>query len=202
MNRATISNSTGFSFEALIKRFCRWSEKNGNTREIWRNENGNNVLYLKRHYIYRCKYFEIMIHQFYRGDTGDLHNHPTYSFGRILIGGYYEWLCDQLVYGYSPIGLRAVWRQAGFFQWTSRPASDKKHINAQSYHKVQLPAYAIGKGIIYTLFIMGKRNSNRWSFWQNGNPIDFEEKFSQDGTLNLHSSPEKWGMGWFPKKLS
>ena len=98
--------SASMNTAALVKRFFRWSEKNGSTREIWRNEDGVDVLYLKRHYVYRCKFFEIMVHQFYRGDTGDIHNHPTYSFGRILIGGYYEWLCDKIVNGYKPIGLR------------------------------------------------------------------------------------------------
>src|SRR5687767_1642634 len=69
------------NLEAYIK-------ENGGCRDIYRNENGNPVLYLQRHYIYRDHNREIMLHRFFLGDKGPLHDHPASSWGTILQTGY------------------------------------------------------------------------------------------------------------------
>lgn len=170
---------------------------NGGARDIFRNENGKPVLYLRRFYIYRSPEREAMIHQFFLGDKGPLHDHPAASWGRILETGYYERLCTGIVNGLT-IGEYNVDRRPG--DWSYRPASTPNHDNFEGFHKVKLrrPEDA---GSVITFFVMEKRNQNSWGFRNNdGQFVPFDAMNKSEKVDKVQSSPDDFGYGWFPTR--
>ena len=183
-------------------------EYNGGCREIYRNENGKPVLYLKRYYLYRGPEREAMIHQFFLGDKGPLHDHPSDSWGRILETGYYERLCKWMDFkGYdeykNPIatteGEHEVDRKPG--DWSYRPGSTALHVNFEGFHKVKLRT-PDDAGKVWTFFVMEKRNENSWGFRDNnGHFVPFDQMNKQENVNSMQSSPDQYGYGWFPKRV-
>ena len=172
----------------------------GGCREIYRNEGGKPVLYLKRYYIYRGPYREAMIHQFFLGDKGPLHDHPAASWGQILKVGYHERLCAYIGNDGRTEGEYVVDRKPG--DWSYRPGSNKNHDNFKGFHKVKLrkPEDA---GLVKTLFIMEKRNENSWGFRANdGQFVPFDEMNRLENTDSMQSSPDQYEYGWFPRRIA
>lgn len=173
-------------------------EARGGCREIYRNEDGVPALYLKRYYLYRGPEREAMIHQFFLGDKGPLHDHPAASWGCILAVGYHERLCKSIVNGRTE-GEYEVSRNPG--DWSYRPGSVGTHDNFESFHKVKLRKPEDG-GNIFTFFVMEKRNENSWGFRDNdGKFVPFDQMNKQEKTDSMQSSPDQYGYGWFPKRI-
>lgn len=184
-------------------------EANGGCREIYRKESGKTVLYLKRYYLFRSPTREAMIHQFFLGDKGPLHDHPADSWGRILDVGYYERLCTSItatgkfLEDGTPLmrteGEYEVDRKPG--DWSYRPGSVAGHDNFDGFHKVKLrkPEDA---GKVWTFFVMEKRNENSWGFRDNdGKFVPFDQMNKQENVDSMQSSPDQYGYGWFPRRI-
>ena len=170
----------------------------GGCREIYRNENGTPVLYLKRYYLYRSPEREAMIHQFFLGDKGPLHDHPADSWGCILDVGYNERLCTSIVNGRTE-GEYEVSRNPG--DWSYRPGSVGNHDNFEGFHKVKLRKPEDG-GKIFTFFVMEKRNEHSWGFRDNdGKFVPFNQMNKQENVDSMQSSHDQYGYGWFPKRI-
>ncbi len=168
-------------------------------RHIHRDENGKTVLYLKRYYLFRSPEREAMIHQFFLGDKGPLHDHPADSWGRILETGYYERLCTHLDEKGITQGEYEVNRLPG--DWSYRPGSNKSHDNFEGFHKVKLrqPEDA---GSVWTLFVMEKRNPNSWGFRDNdGSFVPFQDMYKREHTDKVEVSADQYEYGWFPRKI-
>lgn len=171
----------------------------GGARDIYRTEAGKPVLYLRRHYIYRGPDREAMIHQFFLGDKGPLHDHPAASWGCILRVGYYERLCQGIDGNGITYGEYNADRKPG--DWSYRPASNSLHDDFESFHKVKLRNPKADAGQVITFFVMEKRNTNSWGFRGNdGNFIPFAEMNKVENTEKVQSSPDDFGMGWFPSR--
>jgi hypothetical protein len=169
----------------------------GGARDIYRTEAGKPVLYLRRHYLYRGPDREAMIHQFFLGDKGPLHDHPAASWGRILRVGYYERLCQGLDENGITYGEYNADRKPG--EWSYRPASNENHDDFESFHKVKLRNPKADAGNVITFFVMEKRNANSWGFRANdGKFVPFAEMNKAENTEKVQSSPDDFGYGWFP----
>jgi len=167
-------------------------------RDIYRNENNRPVLYLRRHYLYRGPDREAMIHQFFLGDKGPLHDHPADSWGQILRVGYNERLCREIVNGRTE-GEYEVNRMPG--DWSYRPASNENHDDFQGFHKVKLRNPVEDAGKVITFFVMEKRNTNSWGFRANdGVFVPFDQMNKSEKTEKVQSSPDDFGYGWFPTR--
>ena len=160
-------------YEELAKHI----EANGGCREIWRRENGDDKLYLRRFYIYKTKESESMLHQFFLGDRGPLHNHPWPNSSLVLKTGYWEWMRDGKKY----------WRSEGY----------SGNRGATTYHKVELEPGTAGN--VWTLFTTGKR-VRKWDFLDNNVPIPFDEFLKKEGVENI-TLPEQYTNGLFPRKI-
>jgi hypothetical protein len=155
------------------------------------------ILYLKRYYVFRSPWGEIMIHQFFLGDEGAVHDHPFPSIGMILATGYIEhirrpWLAGKIM-------MEKVQRKPGDISW--RPAANEKHDLASSFHKVELMPNTEGK--VWTLFCTGPRvkgDAAKWGFAEPAGFVPFTAAFKKDGTEGKQSSADQWGYGFFPKK--
>lgn len=181
-----------------FERLARWVELRGGMRELYRPhpETGTPTLYMRRFYIAKTPFGEIMLHQFFMGDDGGLHDHPWFSFGRILACGYRERLCRAIVAG-KPVGEHVVERRPG--DWSRRPAGTAKRDSARGFHKVELRPGEAGK--VWTLFITGRRQTS-WGFLDSGRWTPFGEYFKRDGTAAVQASPDQY-QGWiFPKKVN
>jgi hypothetical protein len=182
-------------FKEIAKRI----EARGGCREIYRNENGKPVLYLKRYYLYRGLEREAMIHQFFLGDKGPLHDHPADSWGSILSVGYNERLCTSIAPSGRTEGEYEVSRNPG--DWSYRPASTVNHDNFEGFHKVKLRNPSDG-GKIFTFFVMEKRNENSWGFRDNdGHFVPFDQMNKNEKVDSVQSSPDQYGYGWFPRRV-
>lgn len=180
-----------------FKDICKRITMNGGMRQIFRKEKGVPTLYLQRHYLYRGPEREAMIHRFFLGDKGSLHDHPAASWGMILHTGYLERLCTHIENGVT-MGEYNVDRKPG--DWSFRPASVENHDNYEGFHKVKLRSPA-DAGEIYTLFIMEKRNNYSWGFRSNeGAYIPFDQMNKLEATDKVQSSPDQYGYGWFPTR--
>lgn len=179
---------------------CETIATKGGARDIYRTENGVPVLYLRRHYLYRGPEREAMIHQFFLGDKGPLHDHPAASWGCILRVGYNERLCTHIDENGKTQGEYEVSREPG--DWSYRPASNKEHDDFESFHKVKLRQKEDG-GQIFTFFVMEKRNDHSWGFRDNSGSFTHYLKMNkQEATDKLQSEATNYGMGWFPKRLT
>ncbi len=179
--------------------WCRVIADNGGCREIYRNDNGKPVLYLRRYYIYRSSTREAMIHQFFLGDKGPLHDHPAESWGQILKTGYNERLCTHIGDDGKTWGEYEIPRKPG--DWSHRPASYPAHDDYNSFHKVKLFKPEDG-GNVFTFFVMEKRNTNSWGFRDNdGRFVPFDQMNKQEKVDSVQSSPDQYGYGWFPTRV-
>lgn len=181
-----------------FERLAKFIEKHDGARNIYRPDDvtGEPSLYLRRFYIVKTPWFEIMLHQFYMSDRGTYHDHPWGSYGRILATGYYEWLCDGIEKG-EPVNPHKVFRKPG--DWGGRPAANATHNDPRSFHKVELAPGTEGK--VWTLFMTGPRVRD-WGFlsvdqmWEH-----FSDLFKRDGTAVIAENHQMF-KGWlFPKRV-
>ncbi len=180
--------------------YCKRIADNGGARDIYRTENGKPVLYLRRHYIYRGPEREAMIHQFFMGDKGPLHDHPADSWGSILSVGYNERLCTHIDSAGITQGEYEISRLPR--DWSYRPASNEDHSDFNSFHKVKLRDPASDAGKVKTLFIMEKRNNNSWGFRENdGKFTPYQEMNKKEKTDAIQSEADNYSYGWFPKRV-
>ena len=180
-------------------RLARFIEARGGKRSIYRNEEGESVLYLDRFYIVKTPWIEVMIHRFYLGDKGSLHDHPATTFGWILQTGYYERLCTHIDGNGVTQGEYNADRRAGNFGY--RPGSSASHDNPRSFHKVKLRSPA-DAGNVWTLFCMSKRNPFSWGFRGNdGNFVPYEENDKKEGVADMQSQHDSYKGWFFPRKV-
>lgn len=162
--------------------FANWIAQRGGLREIFRPGPNGPELYLRRYYIFKSAWLEIMIHRFYLDDLGPLHDHPWWSGGIILQNGYLEYVIEN---GYK----KAYRRLPGHIG----------HRGGKSFHRVELMPGTAGK--VWTLFITGKRY-RIWGFLTDKGWITFKEMFKVDGTEVANMLPEQFTNGLFPKKIN
>jgi hypothetical protein len=196
--RFTTTHFAGLGLFQDYKEIAMLIERRGGCREIHRDEDGKTVLYLKRYYLYRSPTREAMIHQFFLGDKGPLHDHPADSWGRILCTGYYERLCKSIVNGRTE-GEYEVDRKPG--DWSYRPGSVANHDNFDGYHKVKLrkPEDA---GKVWTFFVMEKRNPYSWGFRDNdGSYVPFQDMYKREGTDKVEVAADNYEYSWFPRRI-
>lgn len=175
-------------------------DRDGGCRHIHRNENGKPVLYLKRYYLYRSPTREAMIHQFFLGDKGPLHDHPADSWGRILDIGYRERLAKEIVNGRTE-GEYELDRKPG--DWSYRPGSNPLHDNVDGFHKVKLRDPVKDAGHVFTFFVMEKRNPNSWGFRDNdGSFVPYQDMYKRENTASLEVAADQFEYGWFPRRIT
>jgi hypothetical protein len=137
-----------------------------------------------------------MIHQFFLGDKGPLHDHPADSWGRILKTGYHERLCTSIVNGRTEGEYKAD-RRPG--DWSYRPGSNKEHDNFEGFHKVKLRDPAKDAGNVFTFFVMEKRNPYSWGFRDNGGFfVPYLDMSKKEKTDSMQSEAHDYDYGWFP----
>lgn len=199
---AFIDKLNAMTFNCLDSQPERWMEAirdEGGARDIYRTECGKPVLYLRRHYLYRGPDREAMIHQFFLGDKGPLHDHPAASWGQILRVGYYERLCKGIDENGVTYGEYNADRCEG--DWSYRPASNETHDDPESFHKVKLRNPRRDAGNVITFFVMEKRNDYSWGFRANdGQFVNFQEMNKAENTDKVQSSPNDFTYGWFPRR--
>ena len=182
----------------LLNKFMHWMEKRGSHRDIYRMENGKPVLYLRRYYMVKFgDSFQILMHKFFRGDVGPLHDHPNSSFGWILRGGYWETLCQGLRSG-IPHNTYWVWREPGLFKVGHRPAGNFDHSDYRAYHKVSLNDSDIDTGHVVTLFITGKRTSHSWGFATDRGYVHFVEHSKNERVMHMQVAHTDYRDWFFP----
>ena len=181
-----------------FERLARWIEHRGGMRELYRPcpETGTPTLYMRRYYIAKTPLGEVMLHQFFMGDEGGLHDHPWFSFGRILACGYREHLCDAVVDG-RPVNEHIVERRPGDWGW--RPAGCATRDRAKGFHKVELREGEAGK--VWTLFITGPRQTV-WGFLDGSRWVSFSDYFKKDGTASKQATPDQYRGWFFPRKVA
>lgn len=192
-------NRYGFDLENDHRQLAATIEAHDGCRKIHRDDDGKTVLYLKRYYLFRSPKREAMIHQFFLGDKGPLHDHPADSWGCILDTGYFERLCTSI----SPFG-----RTEGEYDadrkpgdWSYRPGSVGNHDNFEGFHKVKL-RNPLDSGNVWTFFVMEKRNPYSWGFRDNdGAFVPFQDMYRKEGTDKVEVSAEQFGYGWFPRRI-
>lgn len=171
------------------QKLAAFIERKGGKRTIVRPDfEGQASLYMNRFYIFKSPFCEIMLHQFFMSDRGDLHDHPWDSCGIILAGGYFEHVGIKSKHTGKVTHSVKMWRGPGYFG--SRKADD--------FHKVELPNECIGK--TWTLFITGKRNK-QWGFLTSKGYLNFMDMFKLDGTANLQENNAQFSNGLFPRKV-
>jgi hypothetical protein len=181
-----------------FERLARWVEHRGGMRELYRPHpvTGQPTLYMRRFYLAKTPFGEAMLHQFFMGDEGGLHDHPWFSFGRILAKGYREHLCEKVENG-APVGEFVVERRPGDWGW--RPAGISTRDNSRGFHRVELRPGEEGQ--VWTLFVTGPRKTV-WGFLSENGWIPFSEYFKKDGTSAKQATPDQY-RGWiFPRKVA
>jgi len=161
--------------------FANWIAQRNGLRDIFRPGPNGPELYLRRYYIFKSPWLEVMLHQFFMGDVGPLHDHPWWSAGIILQNGYLEHVIER---GHG----RAYRRLPGHIG----------HRGGKVLHKVELMPGAEGK--VWTLFITGKRY-RKWGFQTETGWISFQDMFEQDGTKSSNMLPDQFTNGLFPRKI-
>ncbi len=129
--------------DALRDLLINWLASRASSRSIYRMEKGNNELYLMRYHIFRCRWLNIYLHNFWLSDEEDLHCHPWHSVSILLCGAYVEYHHDGTVTN----------RYAGDIWWRS----------ARELHRIVLWA----PGTTWSLFIHGRR-TREWGFLRPG----------------------------------
>lgn len=132
--------------------------------EIFKEINGEKVLYLRRYFIWRCKWFNIFLHYIPIADQDKTitgfdasHNHPWNFVGILLNGGYDE-------------GLFNSWNKKEIIKRRAFSCSAFGLRKAKQYHKILsvLPN-------TWSIIITGQ-SINHWSFWvDDGNIVPFEK---------------------------
>lgn len=124
-------------------------------------------IYLKRYYLYRKEKtnqfeeektsysFNVYLHQFFKSDMDDLHDHPWNFVSLVLKGGYFEELMDKN----NPDDMHVTYTPPLHF-------NVKK---AEDYHRVIVPDKPC-----WTLFFRGKTR-RKWGFNVNGKWIDAQK---------------------------
>ena len=103
-----------------------WLDRRGSSRMITRTDlvTGVELDYLKRFYIFRCKFFSLFLHQFWSSDPDHVHDHPWNNITWILKGGYWEESAD---------GHRE-WHSRGWFRYR----------NAEIFHRLIIGEHSAG----------------------------------------------------------
>lgn len=118
---------------------------------------------LTRYYLFlkdRKKFpFNVFLHNFHKGDPGDVHDHPWPYATLILKGGYWEWL-PQFNNEGKKIGELSVWRGPGHF----------RICGASSYHRIELDPNVD----CWTLFMPGPQQKE-WGFLVKNKWVQNEE---------------------------
>jgi len=141
-------------------------------------ETGQIHNYLKRFYIFRSRFFSILIHQFWASDPDHYHDHPWSNITWVLRGGYWEGSADGKV----------NYRRKGF----------KRYRNAELFHRISIGEHAEGEA--WTLFIHLKRKRD-WGFLtpEGWLPHDiYGEKYESPVETSKSGDYEIVGM-FFPK---
>ena len=92
--------------------------------------------------------FNIFLHNFHKGDPGDVHDHPWPYATIVLKGGYYEWVPTFDDQG-KMFGEICRWRGPGHFRFCS----------ADSFHRIELDPNVD----CWTLFMPGPQK-REWGF--------------------------------------
>ena len=162
------------------KNLARWIEKRGGMRELYRKgANGEPQLYMRRFYLVKSKYFELMLHQFFMSDAKDVHDHPWASFGRILETGYLEVVGDNAY---------AIQRNAGDWGWRS----------SKAFHRVYIQPGTEGK--VWTIFGTLRR-VRKWGFLVNNKWVPSDEYFKSNGTFKVQTSQDQYRGVFLPRKV-
>ena len=162
-----------------FEKLANWIKKRNGMRELYREGiDGKPQLYLRRFYLVKSKYFDLMLPQLFMSDAIDVHDHPWTSFGCILKTGYLEWIGDNE---------KCVYRIQG--DWTCRKAT--------AFHRVQLISGT--EGNVWTLFGTLKRTRN-WGFLVNKQWVPFDEYFKSTGTYEVQSFPGEYSGVLLPTK--
>ena len=70
--------------------FLIWLASRGSHRDITRKHKGSDELYLVRYHLFRCRWLNIYLHNFFLSDEEEPHDHPWNSISILLRGGYIE----------------------------------------------------------------------------------------------------------------
>lgn len=127
----------------LLDIFIAWLASRGSCREIHRLHEGSDELYLMRYHIFRCRWLNIYLHNFFLSDEEDLHCHPWANISILLRGGFIEHHHDHKV--------------------TTRVAGDVWWRSARELHRIQV----ISPSTTWSLFIHGRR-TREWGFLKPG----------------------------------
>lgn len=103
--------------------------------------------------------FNVFLHNFHKGDPGDVHDHPWPYATLILKGGYWEWLPQFNSKG-EKVGELATWRGPGHF----------RVCGAKSYHRIELDPSVD----CWTLFMPGPQQRD-WGFLVKNKWVQNEE---------------------------
>jgi len=165
---------------SILNSITNWIQRHGGLREIIRWDSDNQIYqkYLWRYYIYKSPLCEVMIHRFWDGDEGPLHDHPWNNFSVILKRGYVE---------ETPNG--KFRRKPGYVGFRKAEMRHKVHIN---------PNYS---GEIWTLFVTFRRR-RIWGFHAPNGWISFQDYHNQFHSDEPQSSPGEYSTGLFPKKVA
>lgn len=129
--------------QKILVKFSEWLTKHGSYRAIPRFENGKEIQYLDRYFIFKLGRLEVYLHRFWESDEDGVHCHPFNNFSLVLTGGYNERHHDGKV----------TWRKAGSIIFRT----------AREMHRIEVPEELKGK--VWSLFIHGKR-FRTWGFLQ------------------------------------
>ena len=141
--------------------FLKLLDKLGRKRVIM--DRFYNEPYLTRYYLFLKERkwfpFNVFLHNFHKGDPGDVHDHPWPYATLILKGGYWEWLPQFNSKG-EKVGELATWRGPGHF----------RVCGAKSYHRIELDPSVD----CWTLFMPGPQQRD-WGFLVKNKWVQNEE---------------------------
>ena len=133
-----------------MKFFLNFLERIGRKRIIMDRQ--CNEPLLTRYYLFLKERkwfpFNVFLHNFHKGDPGDVHDHPWPYATLILKGGYYEWVPQFDSQG-KMLGEICKWRAPGHFRFCS----------ANSFHRIELDPSVD----CWTLFMPGPQK-REWGF--------------------------------------
>lgn len=135
----------------MLNKILSWLHRRGSSYDIMRHYPQGSVLYMRRHFIIRTRWFGVYLHQFFLDDEGDLHDHP-WNWGSLLLRGYLkEEQPDGSKDPRSPMSF--CWRQA------------------ERFHKLYLES---SPGVPVTLFFQGRRR-RLWGFLSRDGWVEAEK---------------------------